>query len=86
MGLEKFWDLLFQFRKNGTSTFCVYYYIIVQSNTVTNPVTFSPGSLHEGDEIAEINGTTVANQSVDQLQKILVNISSMPLMLGPVMA
>ncbi|XP_067112913.1 55 kDa erythrocyte membrane protein [Osmerus mordax] len=29
------------------------------------------GSLHEGDEIAEINGTTVANQSVDQLQKIL---------------
>ncbi|XP_041750763.2 55 kDa erythrocyte membrane protein isoform X2 [Coregonus clupeaformis] len=29
------------------------------------------GSLHEGDEIAEINGTSVANQSVDQLQKIL---------------
>lgn len=29
------------------------------------------GSLHEGDEIAEINGQSVANQSVDQLQKIL---------------
>ncbi|KAK6305443.1 hypothetical protein J4Q44_G00242230 [Coregonus suidteri] len=29
------------------------------------------GSLNEGDEIAEINGTSVANQSVDQLQKIL---------------
>ncbi|XP_065143342.1 55 kDa erythrocyte membrane protein [Paramisgurnus dabryanus] len=29
------------------------------------------GSLHEGDEIAEINGESVANQSVDQLQKIL---------------
>ncbi|XP_053504271.1 55 kDa erythrocyte membrane protein [Ictalurus furcatus] len=29
------------------------------------------GSLHEGDEIAEINGRSVANQSVDQLQKIL---------------
>ncbi|XP_048853756.1 55 kDa erythrocyte membrane protein isoform X2 [Brienomyrus brachyistius] len=31
------------------------------------------GSLHEGDEIAEINGQSVANQSVDQLQKILAN-------------
>lgn len=29
------------------------------------------GSLHEGDEIAEINGKSVSNQSVDQLQKIL---------------
>jgi len=29
------------------------------------------GSLHEGDEIAEINGTSVINHSVDQLQKIL---------------
>ncbi|XP_041933121.1 55 kDa erythrocyte membrane protein [Alosa sapidissima] len=29
------------------------------------------GSLHEGDEIAEINGQSVASQSVDQLQKIL---------------
>ncbi|TTC00271.1 55 kDa erythrocyte membrane protein [Bagarius yarrelli] len=29
------------------------------------------GSLHEGDEITEINGKSVANQSVDQLQKIL---------------
>lgn len=34
------------------------------------------GSLHEGDEIAEINGQSVANQSVDQLQKILVCLSS----------
>ncbi|XP_030649285.1 55 kDa erythrocyte membrane protein isoform X2 [Chanos chanos] len=29
------------------------------------------GSLHEGDEITEINGESVTNQSVDQLQKIL---------------
>ncbi|XP_006632677.1 55 kDa erythrocyte membrane protein [Lepisosteus oculatus] len=29
------------------------------------------GSLHEGDEIAEINGKSVAYQSVDQLQKML---------------
>lgn len=36
---------------------------------------FSPaGSLHEGDEIAEINGRSVTNQSVDQLQKILVSL------------
>lgn len=34
---------------------------------------FSPGSLHEGDEIAEINGKSVVNQTVDQLQKILVS-------------
>lgn len=33
----------------------------------------SPGYLNEGDEIAEINGTSVANQSVDQLQKILAS-------------
>lgn len=32
------------------------------------------GSLHEGDEIAEINGRSVTNQSVDQLQKILVSL------------
>ncbi|XP_064205677.1 55 kDa erythrocyte membrane protein [Anguilla rostrata] len=31
------------------------------------------GSLHEGDEIAEINGKSVANHTVDQLQKILAN-------------
>lgn len=36
---------------------------------------FSPGSLHEGDEIAEINGKSVANHTVDQLQKILVSSS-----------
>ncbi|XP_061753837.1 55 kDa erythrocyte membrane protein isoform X2 [Nerophis ophidion] len=29
------------------------------------------GSLHEGDEIAEINGKSVTNQTVDQLQKTL---------------
>ncbi|KAG7265813.1 hypothetical protein CRUP_004267 [Coryphaenoides rupestris] len=29
------------------------------------------GSLHEGDEITEINGKSVGSQSVDQLQKIL---------------
>ncbi|XP_037543975.1 55 kDa erythrocyte membrane protein isoform X1 [Nematolebias whitei] len=29
------------------------------------------GSIHEGDEIAEINGKSVSNHSVDQLQKIL---------------
>ena len=35
----------------------------------------SPGSLHEGDEIAEINGRSVDSQSVDQLQKILVRLT-----------
>uniref|UniRef100_A0A3B3TYG5 55 kDa erythrocyte membrane protein n=1 Tax=Poecilia latipinna TaxID=48699 RepID=A0A3B3TYG5_9TELE len=29
------------------------------------------GSIHEGDEIAEINGKSVTNHTVDQLQKIL---------------
>ncbi|CAL8308768.1 unnamed protein product [Gadus morhua 'NCC'] len=33
------------------------------------------GSLHEGDEIAEINGRSVDSQSVDQLQKILKETS-----------
>uniref|UniRef100_A0A8C7KNV6 MAGUK p55 scaffold protein 1 n=1 Tax=Oncorhynchus kisutch TaxID=8019 RepID=A0A8C7KNV6_ONCKI len=33
------------------------------------------GYLNEGDEIAEINGKSVANQSVDQLQKILASLS-----------
>jgi len=32
------------------------------------------GSLHVGDEIIEINGQSVSNQSVDQLQKMLVGI------------
>uniref|UniRef100_A0AAY5EW69 55 kDa erythrocyte membrane protein n=1 Tax=Electrophorus electricus TaxID=8005 RepID=A0AAY5EW69_ELEEL len=35
------------------------------------------GSLHEGDEITEINGQSVANHSVDQLQKILKDTSGM---------
>lgn len=39
----------------------------------------SSGSLHEGDEIAEINGKSVANQTVDQLQKILVSRTSLAL-------
>lgn len=30
------------------------------------------GSLHVGDEILEINGKSVTNHSVDQLQKMLV--------------
>ncbi|KAM8897285.1 55 kDa erythrocyte membrane protein isoform 2-T2 [Spinachia spinachia] len=33
------------------------------------------GSLNEGDEIAEINGKSVTNQTVDQLQKILKETS-----------
>lgn len=32
------------------------------------------GSLHVGDEIVEINGQSVSNHSVDQLQKMLVGI------------
>lgn len=32
------------------------------------------GSLHVGDEIIEINGQSVSNHSVDQLQKMLVGI------------
>lgn len=39
----------------------------------TFPGFFLPtGSLHEGDEIKEINGKSVTDHSVDQLQKILV--------------
>lgn len=30
------------------------------------------GTLHVGDEIREINGISVANQTVEQLQKMLV--------------
>ncbi len=30
------------------------------------------GTLHIGDEIREINGISVANQTVEQLQKMLV--------------
>lgn len=33
----------------------------------------SQGSLHEGDEIAEINGKSVKNHTVDQLQKMIVS-------------
>lgn len=36
-----------------------------------NCVSFS-GTLHVGDEIREINGISVANQTVEQLQKMLV--------------
>lgn len=34
------------------------------------------GTLHVGDEIREINGISVANQTVEQLQKMLVSPSS----------
>jgi hypothetical protein len=33
------------------------------------------GTLHVGDEIREINGNSVLNQSVESLQKMLVSIS-----------
>lgn len=33
------------------------------------------GTLHVGDEIREINGISVANQTVEQLQKMLVSYS-----------
>lgn len=33
----------------------------------------SLGTLHVGDEIREINGISVANQTVEQLQKMLVS-------------
>lgn len=32
------------------------------------------GTLHVGDEIREINGISVANQTVEQLQKMLVSM------------
>jgi len=35
-------------------------------------------TLHVGDEIREINGISVANQSVGALQKLLVSMSSPP--------
>lgn len=34
------------------------------------------GTLHVGDEIREINGISVANQTVEQLQKMLVGHTS----------
>lgn len=34
----------------------------------------STGTLHVGDEIREINGISVANQTVEQLQKMLVSV------------
>lgn len=34
------------------------------------------GTLHVGDEIREINGISVANQTVEQLQKMLVSLSA----------
>lgn len=36
------------------------------------------GTLHVGDEIREINGISVANQTVEQLQKMLVSNESFP--------
>lgn len=51
----------------------------MKSGSVINEVCiYCLGSLHEGDEIAEINGKSVSNQSVDQLQKILASIYSKP--------
>lgn len=35
------------------------------------------GTLHVGDEIREINGISVANQTVEQLQKMLVGSSAL---------
>lgn len=35
---------------------------------------FISGTLHVGDEIREINGISVANQTVEQLQKMLVSL------------
>lgn len=38
----------------------------------------SAGTLHVGDEIREINGISVANQTVEQLQKMLVSAWNLP--------
>uniref|UniRef100_A0A8C1LJE7 Calcium/calmodulin-dependent serine protein kinase a n=2 Tax=Cyprinus carpio TaxID=7962 RepID=A0A8C1LJE7_CYPCA len=38
------------------------------------------GTLHVGDEIREINGISVANQTVEQLQKMLVMLASIRLL------
>uniref|UniRef100_A0A671R6E1 Calcium/calmodulin-dependent serine protein kinase a n=1 Tax=Sinocyclocheilus anshuiensis TaxID=1608454 RepID=A0A671R6E1_9TELE len=38
------------------------------------------GTLHVGDEIREINGISVANQTVEQLQKMLVMLASVRLL------
>lgn len=43
------------------------------SFTVVNRYLLPPGTLHVGDEIREINGISVANQTVEQLQKMLVS-------------
>lgn len=52
-------------------TFC--YYENIYSFHVYNCVCFFLGTLHVGDEIREINGISVANQTVEQLQKMLVS-------------
>ncbi|TNN86845.1 erythrocyte membrane protein [Liparis tanakae] len=47
-------------------------YFLRSCYRILGPQCIKPkSSLHEGDEIAEINGKSVANQTVDQLQKIL---------------
>ena len=41
-------------------------------NLLIQPIIFALGTLHVGDEIKEINGISVARQSVENLQSILV--------------
>lgn len=41
------------------------------------------GTLHVGDEIREINGISVANQTVEQLQKMLVSQTLLRLSVHP---
>lgn len=42
-------------------------------NTFNVSLCHKSGTLHIGDEIREINGISVANQTVEQLQKMLVS-------------
>lgn len=43
------------------------------SQPLLNHYLLPSGTLHVGDEIREINGISVANQTVEQLQKMLVS-------------
>ena len=61
-------------RTHLISELCLVYSLIVYSLIVYSLIVPIAGSLHVGDEIREINGISLANQSVDFLQKMLVTL------------
>lgn len=63
--------------------FCIYAFVCILLLSYNSQFVYSivvivcfvdsTGTLHVGDEIREINGISVANQTVEQLQKMLVS-------------